>query len=176
MTAAGTTSTWYGGFRLAALALIAGNTAWFVVAGPWSKGLDSLAWYLLLMLFVLETGNARWLAKKHALKAVHALRLCAAAGIAVSTIGYVEERDWLDAINITLWILVVVLLECELRYPHAVARRRRSFTAIAVVLYTSIAALVPFWALHGEWFDAYDAVLWLVSFWFIEMDVLKLAR
>ena len=75
-----------------------------------------------------------------------------------------------------LWILVVVLLECELRYPHAVARRRRSFTAIAVVLYTSIAALVPFWALHGEWFDAYDAVLWLVSFWFIEMDVLKLAR
>ena len=29
-------------------------------------------------------------------------------------------------------------------------------------------------ALRGEWFDAYDAVLWLIAFVLIEMDALKL--
>ena len=114
MTSAAAALWWYGAFRAVTLGLIAGNTVWFVVAGPWSKGLDSLAWF--------------------------------------------------------------VLLECELRYPHAVARRRQAFTITAVVLYAGIAALIPLWALRGEWFDAYDAVLWLLSFWFIEMDVLKFSR
>ena len=162
--------------QLGLYALLAGNTVWYVVSGPWSKGLDSVAWFALLMLFALETGNAAWLDRKHARGIVHALRLGAAAAIVASTAGYLEEHDWLDAINIGLWILVVVLLECELRWPHTVARRRRLFTATAVVLYAGIAALVPLWALRGEWFDAYDAVLWLAAFALIEMDTLKLAR
>jgi hypothetical protein len=157
-------------------ALLAGNTLWFAVIGPWTKALDSLAWFALLMLFALETGNARWLDRKHITGAVHLLRFLATAAIVASAVGYVNERDWLDAVNTGLWILVVVLLECELRYPQAVARRRRLFTATAIALYAGIAALLPLWALHGEWFDAYDAVLWLVAFALIEMDALKLAR
>jgi hypothetical protein len=32
------------------------------------------------------------------------------------------------------------------------------------------------WAWRGEWFDAYDALLWLVAFAAIEMDVAAAAR
>jgi hypothetical protein len=86
----------------------------------------------------------------------------------------VQQQQWLDAANMALWILVVILLECELRFAQWVATHRRLFTSSACVLYGAIAMLVPMWALRGEWFDAYDAVLWLIAFVLIEMDALKL--
>jgi hypothetical protein len=162
--------------QLGLYALLTGNTLWYLAAGPWTKALDSIAWFILLMLFALETSNADWLDRRHIKGAVHLLRFAAAAAIAASASGYVQHGEWLDAINIGLWILVVALLECELRFAALVARRRRLFTVSAVVLYTGIAVLVPFWAWRGEWFDAYDAVLWLFAFALIEMDALKLAR
>jgi len=162
--------------QLGLYVLLAGNTLWFLGVAPWTKGLDSLAWFALLMLFALETVNRPWLEKMHARGLVHLLRFGAAAAIAASAWGYLQQHEWLDAINIGLWILVVVLLECELRFAHWVARLRRLFTTGAIVLYGVIAALIPLWALRGEWIDAYDAVLWLIAFALIEMDVLKLAR
>ena len=163
-------------FQLTLYALLVGNTLYYAIAGPWTKGLDSLAWFLLLMLFALETQDAHWLGRPHARSILHGLRLIAAAGIALSTIGYVHEGDWIDALNISLWMLVVALLECELRWPARVSQRRQTFTATAIFLYAGIAALIPVWAWRGEWFDAYDAVLWLLAFALIEMDALKLAR
>jgi len=155
-------------------ALLAINTLWFLVVAPWTKGLDSLAWFTLLLLFALETANRPWLEKMHALGLIHLLRLGAAMAIAVSTYGYVRQHEWLDALNMGLWILVVMLLECELRFAAWVAGHRRLFTRSAFALYAMIAALIPLWALRGEWFDAYDAVLWLIAFVLIEMDALKL--
>ena len=138
-------------------ALLAVNTAWFLAIAPWTKGLDSLAWFTLLMLFALETANRRWLEKLHARGLVHLLRAGVVVAIVVSAYGY-----------------VVILLECELRFAQWVANHRRLFAGSACVLYGAIAALVPLWALRGEWFDAYDAVLWLIAFVLIEMDALKL--
>jgi hypothetical protein len=154
--------------------LLAINTAWFLLVAPWTKGLDSLAWFALLMLFALETANRRWLEKIHVRGLVHLLRFGAVVAIVVSAYGYVQQQQWLDAANMALWILVVILLECELRFAQWVATHRRLFTSSACVLYGAIAMLVPMWALRGEWFDAYDAVLWLIAFVLIEMDALKL--
>ncbi len=39
-----------------------------------------------------------------------------------------------------------------------------------------LAALVLVWAWRREWFDAYDAALWLAAFAMIEMDVLRSSR
>ena len=155
-------------------ALLAVNTAWFLAIAPWTKGLDSLAWFTLLMLFALETANRRWLEKLHARGLVHLLRAGVVVAIVVSAYGYVQQEQWLDAVNVALWILVVILLECELRFAQWVANHRRLFAGSACVLYGAIGALVPLWALRGEWFDAYDAVLWLIAFVLIEMDALKL--
>ena len=63
-------------------ALLAINTTWFLVIAPWTKGLDSLAWFTLLMLFALETANRRWLEKLHARGLVHLLR----AGVVVAIV------------------------------------------------------------------------------------------
>lgn len=156
--------------------LLAANTVWFMTFAPWTKGLDSLAWLALLLLFTLEAANPPWLEHRHARGLVHVLRAGAALGIAASAYGYLKQGEWLDALNIALWVLVVVLLEGELRWPQQVARHRRGFTRCAIALYASIAALIPFWALRGEWIDAYDAVLWLAAFALIELDLLNAAR
>ena len=48
----------------------------------------------------------------------------------------------------------------------------RVFSAIPA----SLLELVVVWAWRGEWFDAYDAMLWLGAFAMIEMDVLQSFR
>ena len=176
MTAAGPASPWYGGFRIAVFALLACNTAYYLYAGTLSKGLDAAAWLVLLALFALETGFARHLRAPRAAVTVSAVRLVAAAGVCAAGIGYVIERNGLDAINTILWIAVVVLLELEVRRPQRIARHRRWFTTAAVTLYAGLALLVLAWAWRGEWLDAYDALLWLIAFATIEMDVLKMKR
>jgi hypothetical protein len=98
--------------------------------------------------------------------------LLAAAALAAAAAGYVRGKEWLDAINIGLWIGVVALLEIEVRRPDAVMRYRGGFLAVTTVLYAGLVGLVLAWLLRGEWFDAYDAALWLAAFATLEMDLL----
>ena len=161
--------------RVAVFALLTCNTAYFLYAGTLSKGLDAIAWLVLLALFALETGFAAHLRAPRATLAVRTLRLIAAAGVCVAGIAYVLEEDSLDAVNTALWIAVVVLLEVEVRHPREVARLRAGFTAAAAALYAALAVLVLIWGWRSEWFDAYDALLWLIAFATIEMDVLAVA-
>lgn len=162
-------------FKATVFALLAWNALIFAAFGTFTKGLDAAAWLVLLVLFELETAHAERLNGKHAVAAIHVIRLGAAAGVAVAAVGYVYEREWLDAINSWLWIAVVVLLEVEVRYPRAVGRRRQRFVAAAASFYGGLAALVLLWAWRGEWFDAYDAALWLIAFATIEINVLQIA-
>ncbi|HEV7820055.1 MAG TPA: hypothetical protein VGO84_02675 [Burkholderiales bacterium] len=174
MPAAGSSSPWYGGFRLALFALLAANAACYFYAGTLSKGLDALAWLILLALFALETGFSGNIRAPRA--AMRFARLIAAAGVCAAGIAYIIERNTLDAINTGLWIAVVVLLELEVRHPHAVKRYRLWFSAAASVLYAALGVLVLAWGWRREWFDAYDALLWLLAFATIEMDVLNAGR
>jgi hypothetical protein len=165
---------WFGALRMALFALLAANTAWYFHAGSLSKGIDAAAWLLLLGLFSVETRFAN--GGPRVIPILRALRLAAALGVGAAGIAYVVERDALDAINTILWIGVVVLLECEVRYPHEVGRHRALVATLAGVLYGSLAALVAVWAWRSEWLDAYDALLWLVAFAALEIDALGVAR
>ena len=176
MTAAGSAAPWYRGVRIAVFAVLTCNTAYYLYAGTLSKGLDAAAWLVLLALYALETGFAVQFQTPRAAFALRAARLAAAAGVCAAGIGYVIEQDSLDAVNAALWIAVVVLLEFEVRRPRELAQFRTAFTAAAAALYAGLALLVLMWGWRGEWFDAYDALLWLVAFATIEMDVLAVTR
>ncbi|HEV7821786.1 MAG TPA: hypothetical protein VGO84_11450 [Burkholderiales bacterium] len=161
----------YRALRVAVFALLTGNTLYYLYAGTLSKGLDAVAWLLLLALFALETGRA-----PHVLIAMRVLRLLAALGVGLAGVGYLLEKDTLDAVNTALWIGVVILLELQVRRPQMLAHWRAGFTAMAALLYSGLALLVLIWGWRGEWFDAYDALLWLTAFATIEMDVLAPVR
>jgi hypothetical protein len=156
----------------ALFALLAGNTAVYLVAGTRSEALDSVAWLTLLVSFELETGRREWFRGRWSTIALRGARLLAAAALAVAAVGYVRGKEWLDAINVGLWIGVVALLEFEVRRPDAVMRHRGGFLAVTTALYAGLVGLVLAWLLRGEWFDAYDAALWLAAFATLEMDLL----
>jgi hypothetical protein len=154
-------------------ALLAVNTSYFAMSGATSKALDAAAWLTLLALFEAENRLAARTAAYRADRWLRAARLVAAAGVCVATARYFVEGNVLDALNSVLWIGVVVLLESELRYPAIVVRGRGAFVSAAAALYGGLAVLVLIWALRGEWFDAYDAALWIVAFATLELDVLR---
>jgi hypothetical protein len=108
--------------------------------------------------------------------AVHGVRFAALAAVGAAAAGFLYNWEWLDAVNSGLWIAVVGLLELEIRRPATVAVHRARFTAAAATLYSGLGALVLVWLWRGEWFDAYDAALWLVAFATIERNVFEAAQ
>ena len=157
-------------------ALLALNTAIFLISGALVAGLDSIAWLTLLAFFELETGFGHVLRAGPAIAAVHGIRLAALAAVGAAVAGFLYNKEWLDAVNSGLWIAVVALLELEVRRPAIVAVHRARFAGAAATLYSGLGALVFVWLWRGEWFDAYDAALWLVAFATIELNVLEAAQ
>lgn len=166
---------WFRWLKGAIFALLAANAAGYVLFGRPTEAIDSLAWFTLLALFELETAYPGRMRQQRVAAWVRAGRLVAGIAVIMAAIGFVVEREWLDAANAMLWIAVVILLEFEVRYLDTVDRHRRLFAGGAGILYSGMAVLVLAWAWRGEWFDAYDALLWLLAFVTIEMNVLRLS-
>jgi hypothetical protein len=171
----------------AVFALLVVNTGIYLASGTLSEGIDSIAWLTLLALFQVETGPGKlgrtpFLLREKvcvpfsAIAVVHAVRLAALAAIGAAAAGFLYNTEWLDAANSALWIAVVVLLEICVRRPAAVAAHRLAFRAAALALYAGLVAVALVWLWQGEWFDAYDAALWLTAFATIEMNIFEAAR
>lgn len=162
----------YATFKAAVFAALTLNTAVYLATGTRSEGLDSVAWLTLLVSFELETGRREWFRRRWSTIALHCARWLAGAALAAAAVGYVRGKEWFDAINTGLWIGVVAMLEFEVRHPDLAAQHRGGLVATTVMLYAGLAGLVLAWLLRGEWFDAYDAALWLVAFATLELDLL----
>lgn len=168
--------SWFLWFKAAVFALLAINALAFSVVGTINEALDSLAWFVLLALFEVETNVVDWKRRPRLAAAMRAVRFGATLIIGAAATGYLYDRAWLDATNAWLWIGVVVLLEWEIRKPDAVLANRAAFGAASAVLYSGLAGVVVAWLWQGEWFNAYDALLWIIAFVTIEMNLLNLAR
>ena len=152
-------------------ALLTIDTGYFVWSGATSKAIDAAAWLTLLALFDIDLRIAARTRRRAFDLTLRAARLAAAAGVIVATMRYVFEDNVLDTINSVLWIGVVLLLETQFRFPAFAARASRTFAAAAAMLYGGLALLVGVWAWRHEWFDAYDALVWLLAFAALELEV-----
>ena len=173
---AATAPLWFPWLKASIFALLAVNAAGYGLFGRPTEAIDSFAWLTLLALFELETAYPQRMRQKRIAALVRAGRLVAGVAVVMAAIGFLHEREWLDAVNAMLWIAVVILLEFEVRYLDAVDRHRRLFAGIAGSLYVGMAVLVLVWAWRGEWFDTYDALLWLTAFVALELNVLRSSR
>jgi len=160
----------------AIFALLALNAGIYATTGRFSEGLDAFAWFVLLVLFEIETRCPRWTRIPRNALVLDLLRLIAAVGVAIAAFSFIREQEWLDAANAWLWIGVVAVLELQLRAPLFVARHRSAFTGTSLTLYGALAVVALVWLIHSEWLDGYDALLWIAAFALIEMDLLRLAN
>jgi hypothetical protein len=83
---------------------------------------------------------------------------------------------WVDVINAGVWLLVVLVLEVDVQLQE---RNRfegaalRVSNASKVVLYSVLFVAAIYWGFKGDFVDFWDAFLWLVAFFFIELNVVE---
>ena len=83
---------------------------------------------------------------------------------------------WVDLINAADWILVVVVLEVEVRLQLRGDLSDRVMSAtklIKFMLYAVLFGCAIYWGFAGDLLDFWDAALWLFAFIFIEMNVFE---
>ena len=82
-----------------------------------------------------------------------------------------------DVINSAAWILVVILLEIEVRvltrWGGASMPLSQVATFAKAVLYATLVAAAIYWGFKGDLLDFWDAALWLFAFVFIELNVFE---
>ncbi|MCF8475023.1 MAG: hypothetical protein K9G26_10025 [Emcibacter sp.] len=83
---------------------------------------------------------------------------------------------WVDVINATTWLGVVVILEVDVWFQlRGLLRGSLLFISkiIKAVLYSTLLVCAIYWGQQGDFLDAWDAFLWLVAFAFIEMNLFQ---
>lgn len=87
-----------------------------------------------------------------------------------------QRLAWVDVINSGVWILVVLVLEVEVRLQlrgmlSGVILQFSKY--LKVVLYGVLFAAAVYWGVFGRFLDFWDASLWLFAFIFIELNVFE---
>ena len=83
---------------------------------------------------------------------------------------------WIDVINAGVWLLVVLVLEVDVRLQE---RDRyegwalRVSTAMKFLLYGTLLYAAIYWGIKGDFVDFWDAFLWLIAFVFIELNIFE---
>jgi len=81
-----------------------------------------------------------------------------------------------DVINGVTWVLVVVVLEADVRLQEKGLLEGPALRASQVakfVLYAILFLAAVYWGVEGDFVDFWDAFLWLVAFVFIELNVFE---
>lgn len=120
----------------------------------------------------LDSTNCTALEADGELYRLETAAIVAAPGVWLDTV----RLAWVDVINSATWLVVVALLELDVRLQehHALRGAWLTFSKIAkYVLYPVLLAAAVYWWFEGSFLDFWDAFLWLVAFVFIEMNVLE---
>jgi hypothetical protein len=83
---------------------------------------------------------------------------------------------WTDVINASVWLLVVLVLEIDVRLQerHALEGLALKLSNLSkYVLYSILFLAAIYWGVKGDFVDFWDAFLWLVAFIFIELNVFE---
>ena len=83
---------------------------------------------------------------------------------------------WVDVINSAVWLLVVLVLEIDVRLQERHKLEGAVLylsNASKYILYSALFMAAVYWGVKGDFVDFWDAFLWLVAFVFIELNVVE---
>ena len=162
----------YPKFKLAIVVLIAVNVVIYAAVDNLIGAVDSLAWLMLLVLYELDANCAGLMGDKN----LHRIRTFLIVVIALVFLAYVHDREWLEVINFIFWFALITLLELEAHLPDKVFKYRISYWWATVIVFTGLIAMVMVWACQSAWLDVYDAILWVIAFGSIEVDMNRILK
>ena len=83
---------------------------------------------------------------------------------------------WTDVVNSAAWLLVVIVLEVEVRLQLRGNLSEQVMDATRYAkfgLYAVLFLAAGYWGIAGDFLDFWDAALWLFAFIFIELNVFE---
>lgn len=132
----------------------------------WREVMEQTGWLMILAAFEAESRGLRW-------RWLTGLEITGYALAAICWTAYARAGEWQDFANASLWLMVVAALALDLhRPPHYGGRSWRWRNRAKVGLYAALAGIALLWAVQGDWLDAWDASLWLLCFFVIELKLI----
>lgn len=92
------------------------------------------------------------------------------------SLSLMKRLAWLDVLNAAVWIIIVIVLELEVFLQSSKLVGTKFFAIYKwskLLLYGTLAINVFYWGYLGQSIEAWDAFLWLIAFFFIEMNLLS---
>ena len=81
---------------------------------------------------------------------------------------------WIDVLNAAAWLVIVAMLEFEIRTGLKARATRRGVNALNSIkglLYLGLVGFAIYWGIDGKPIDFWDAFLWIVAFVYIERNL-----
>ena len=88
----------------------------------------------------------------------------------------IQYLAWVDVINAAVWLVIVVILEIDVwlqEHDKFDGLALKISTIIKFASYSILFIAAIYWGFESDFVDFWDAFLWLVAFFFIEMNVVE---
>jgi hypothetical protein len=88
----------------------------------------------------------------------------------------IQYLAWVDVINAAVWLIIVVILEIDVwlqEHDKFEGLALKISNRLKFLLYSILLLAAIYWGFEGDFVDFWDAFLWLVAFFFIEMNVVE---
>ena len=89
---------------------------------------------------------------------------------------HVQKLSWVDVANAFVWLVVVLLIEIEIRMQAADrfgSRALKPFRILKTIFYGELIINAVIWGVTGYPIYAWDAFLWIFGFWAIELNLVE---
>lgn len=158
----------YPKFKLIILALLTLNAVIYSLVDTLVSAVDAVVWLVLLVLYELESNNIDLPFSETVRRWIHNLLI---GIIGLTFLGFLFTGELLEALNGLLWFALIAMMESEMRWPHLAGQHERGFRLATIAIFLGLIAMAGVWLWLQAWLDAYDAILWIVAFGFIEVDI-----
>ena len=139
------------------------------------KAVDQVGWLLILGVFEWETRHPAGDRRRH-IGGWPIVAELLGYGCALLALGhYIADRNGVDIVNAIVWLAISAMIWLDILAPVAagtVAHRRR--TLAKSILYAGVLGCAVTWGIEGALLDFYDAALWILCFFAIEMNLLRI--
>lgn len=168
--------TWFQAFKAMVYVALLANVGVFMwdaenLLAP--KAIDQIGWVIILAVFEWETGRMQ---QGEALNSISAGALAAElVGYACALFAlthYIGIRDSVEIANAAAWLAISGLIWFDLFRPEGARGLARSVLRWSLYLVTFLCALL--WWRDGAWLDFWDAAIWIVCFFVIEINIFGL--
>lgn len=168
-----TTPAWFRAFKALVYAAVLANVGAFMWAADdllAPKAIDQIGWVIILGVFEWETSRlpSGVPLTRISLPAL-AWELAGYACALYALSHYVAIRDPVEIGNALAWLAISALIWVDLFHPDTARSWRRGL--LRGLLYATTLACALWWGITGAWLDFWDAAIWIVCFFVIELNI-----